>query len=136
MITNLLFASLLSSPLTRGDRLERLVSAFSVVFPLDTKLSEFDPIFEKSNPDDLPPSEPPTYPPLPPKEAGKSSLVVVTHGWWPFAIGDVSIWVSAMVDSIATRVPNNWQVMPYIWEGATAILPTRALINGWNEGVA
>jgi hypothetical protein len=55
----------------------------------------------------------PVYPPLPVAEAGKDSLVIITHGRTVGA--DTHAWVDEMKTAIKDVVPSNWMVLSYKW---------------------
>src|ERR1035437_5025090 len=52
--------------------------------------------------------------PLPARQAGKNNLVLVTHGWQPGSKVPPQ-WVSDLCSNLQTRVPSDWQVVPYFW---------------------
>ena len=96
-----------------------------------------------ANPTGGVPPSPPTYSSLPPKQTGKDSLILITHGWQPLggyeAWTDNTGWVDDMADTISqnlvSRGFNNWQLVPYKWlSGATTPFPWLAQVNGFNEG--
>jgi hypothetical protein len=67
-----------------------------------------------------------TYSPLPPKEVGRDSLVLVTHGWQPFSN---PTWVDDMVAILREKLlmKPNWQVLPYDWRNdARGLDPIKA----------
>lgn len=89
------------------------------------------------------PPKPPTYSPPPPKQSGKDSLILITHGWQPLggyeAWTDNTGWVDDMAIAINQNLTshgfNNWQVSPYKWLfGATGPFPWLAQANGYDEG--
>jgi hypothetical protein len=55
-----------------------------------------------------------TATPLPARQAGKNNLVLVTHGWQPGSKVPPQ-WVSDLCSNLQTRVPSDWQVVPYFW---------------------
>lgn len=57
----------------------------------------------------------PVYPTLPPIEAGKDSLVFITHGRTPPGDPGVHPWVDDMKTAIKAQVAANWMVLGYKW---------------------
>ena len=87
------------------------------------------------------PHVPLSFSSLPPRQAGKDSLVLVTHGWsppWePFPV-DVP-WLNDFAGSISNYVgsnaPTNWQVVGYKWlANSFTLLPDEAAGHGAEEG--
>jgi len=57
-----------------------------------------------------------TATPLPDRQPGKNNLVLVTHGWAPGSTEPPPPqWVSDLCSNLQTRVPSDWQVVPYFW---------------------
>jgi len=102
-----------------------------------------------------PPPSQPIYSCLPPKEFGKDSLVVITHGRIRRRLGESlppdQPWVDTMVNnirnSLTMRGLTNWQVAPYKWlENAwtrflnlpigSPLGPDESLLNAVEEGIA
>ena len=52
-------------------------------------------------------------PSCPAPQAGKDSLVLITHGW-SFFYPDVS-WITTMANAIQSKVPSNWEVRTLDW---------------------
>lgn len=91
------------------------------------------------------PPQMPQYSSLPPKQTGKDSLIIITHGWEPLSAVPIlgwfedPGWLESMADHFDSYVTNqgytNWQVVPYRWlVGAETPSPSGALVNGFNEG--
>lgn len=83
----------------------------------------------------------PTYGTCPSKEAGKDSLIVVTHGWIRLLDSPQSstAWVDDMTNSITQYLlanhMDNWQVIAYKWiEKAQTLFPWQAANYGEQEG--
>lgn len=71
---------------------------------------------------------------LPPYQAGKDSLVFVTHGLTPGDETTPHAWVDDMANAIRDRAPANWMVIGYKWtEEARANIAT-VIWRAYNKG--
>lgn len=71
---------------------------------------------------------------LPPYQAGKDSLVFVTHGRTPEDAATPHAWVDDMANAIRNRAPANWMVIGYKWtEEARADFVT-VIPKAYNRG--
>lgn len=127
----------------RSDR--GLYLGFRVVLAGPFNLGDVGPL-------QAPPPTQPTYSSLPPKESGKDSLVVITHGrierhvWEILGSPPDQQWVDSMALSISNnlvaRGSNDWQFIPYKWlqnawtfkVGLLGFGPDVALLNATREG--
>jgi hypothetical protein len=74
----------------------------------------------------------PVYPPAPISEAGKDSLILITHGR---TVGsDTHDWVDDMKASIKQSVPNNWMVLAHKWTEQAAASPVTVLSRAKSVG--
>src|SRR5262249_11838246 len=77
------------------------------------------------------------YSSLPPQQAGKDSLVVVTHGWDLFGtnMSWIDVTANAISNSLVARGVGNWQTVGYWWlANALTLFPDTAADNGGKEG--
>lgn len=98
---------------------------------------------EPNNLGNIPPPEKPRYSSLPPRQSGKDSLFLVTHGWQePWTASD-PVWIDDMTNRVCKYLSrngiHNWQVVAYRWiENATVNIryggPETALYNAEAEG--
>lgn len=78
-----------------------------------------------------------TVTPLPPKQGGKTNLVVVTHGWvpsWEWLSPDV-MWAADLSAAMQYKISGDWQAEPYFWtDQAKTLLADSALDNAKSIG--
>ena len=77
------------------------------------------------------------------KQPGKTSLVIVTHGWdkkWRNLVPNnpppvMAAWVTDLANAISTKVPSDWQVVALDWMlDAWTLNPDFALFAGDTKG--
>jgi hypothetical protein len=73
-----------------------------------------------------------TAPICPAPQAGKDSLVIVTHGW-TFLDRDIS-WVAEMANAIGAVVPANWEATNLTWTDISQY-PDPEQVRIWGEAV-